>query len=171
MLYDIKKLIEKMKSISNTSTNIALAKLLDISYNTLNTWIKRGKIPQEVLLEFCTRYDCSLDYLLLDRVGEPPTLFSSSNNKSTTKNGNNKSTVKFYGIYPPLNIKPGDSISINKEAKHSPAFYLLLKDNIYFISKVNINPFLKSALIEDYGVQISLKEFNNINFGLIEQSR
>ena len=168
MLYDIKELIEKMKHLSNTSTNIALAKLLDISYNTLNTWIKRGKIPQEVLLEFCTRYNCSLDYLLLGKVSEPPTLFSESSN-STTRGDDNKSTIKFFGSYSPLSIEPGDTLSINKEAKYSPAFYLLLKDSIYFISKVNINPFLNSATLEDYKVQISLNEFDDINLGLIEQ--
>ena len=168
MLYDIKELIEKMKHLSNTSTNIALAKLLDVSYNTLNTWIKRGKIPQEVLLGFCTRYNCSLDYLLIGKVSEPPTLFSESSN-STTKDDENKSTFKFLGIYTPLNIAPGDTLSINKEAKYSPAYYLLLKDSIYFISKVNINPFLNSATLEDYGVQITLNEFDDINLGLIEQ--
>ena len=66
-LYNIKEVIEKMKQIANIDSNVQLAKIFNVSYNTLNTWIKREKFPQEILIEFVKKYNCSLDYLVLNK--------------------------------------------------------------------------------------------------------
>ena len=66
-MYLIKDVILKMKKIAGVDSNIELSKYLNISYNTLNTWIKRGKLPQETILSFCEQNNCSLDYLLLNK--------------------------------------------------------------------------------------------------------
>ena len=171
MLYDIKELIEKMKLISSSSTNVALAQNLDVSYNTLNTWIKRGKFPQEVLLDFCKKYHCSLDYLLLSNEDKSPTLANSQNESTHTNNeikDDTHTAFSFLGQYEHLNIKPGDQITINKKLLFSPAYYLLLKDRTYFISKVEIDPFLKIVVLDDYKVKITIDEFKKIKVGLIE---
>lgn len=171
MLYEIKTLIQKMKDLSNCSSNIALAKHLGVSYNTLNTWIKRGKIPQEILLSFCIRNNCSLDYLLLEKEdNKHPTLFKLDNSAPQSYYMDKREKVTFLGEYQQLNIKPGDTIIVNKGIRYSPAYYLLIKNRIYFISKVSLNPFLNSALIIDYEIKITLEEFNKINLGIIEKT-
>jgi len=171
MIYDIQEVIKKMKVISNISTNVALANLLKVSYNTLNTWIKRGKIPQEVLLDFCNTYQCSLDNLLLNRKDKYPLLFTINSNKNINKSHINKlqsrERIVFYGEYKPLNIRAGTEIEIDKSLNYSYAYYLLFKENIYFLSQVVLNPFKERAYINEYDIEISLKEFNEIKIGVL----
>ena len=167
-LYDIKELINKMRDISNANSNVKLANILNVSYNTLNTWIKRAKLPQDVLIEFANKYNCSLDYLILNKQ-EQNTL---TNNKTTLFNNaepQENKKIRYYGSFPALNISNGATLTLNKDSLHSNAYYLLKKDNIFFIAKVNFNVFSKQAtvILSDYIKELTLEEFNLLNQGLI----
>lgn len=172
-MYDVKTLIEKMKTIANIKSNIELASLLNVSYNTLNTWIKRHKLPQEVLIDFCNQYSCSLDFLVLNQnsttTSPSPTAASATIKKqvATTKEESAIDTFTFWGSYKELNIKPGDTIELSKSTMHSLAYYLLYKESIYCICQVFINPFKHLATLIDYDTTLTIEEFNTINLGLI----
>ena len=143
-MYDVKDLIEKMKLAANIKTNTDLAKELNISYNTLNTWLKRKKLPQEVILDFSGKYNISLDYLLLNTKSHKysnNSLFNATideKNKINTPANNDKGLISFifYGEYEPLNIKPGNILELDSALLHSNGHYLLKYDDIYFIAKV-----------------------------------
>jgi len=169
-MYDIKELIDNMKEIAKISTNIELAKLLNISYNTLNTWIKRKKIPQEVILSFCEKYKCSLDYLIYNK-NIDTTLFDIQISNEKEANYTTKEEVEeftFYGVYEALNIKPGSTFRLHKELYVTPAYYLLHKDSITFIALVEIDPFNKEVYLNDFNQRLHLEEFKTINLGLIK---
>jgi phage repressor protein C with HTH and peptisase S24 domain len=57
-------IIERLKKITKTKTNIELAKALKISESTVRSWKSRNKIPFEQCLEISDKYECSLDWLL-----------------------------------------------------------------------------------------------------------
>ncbi len=151
-MYNIKLLIDKMKQIANLKTNIDLAKELNVSYNTLNTWIKREKLPQEVILSFASQYNASLDFLLSEsNISEKDenSLFPplSKQNKPESITQNNTQKFIYYGEYEPLNIKIGDVLELNSTLLHSNGHYLLKYDDIYFIAQVTLNPLTNNAIV------------------------
>jgi len=154
-MYDVKDLIEKMKLAANINTNTDLAKELNVSYNTLNTWLKRKKLPQEVILNFANRYNISLDYLLLNKKlheDSRNSLFSTmpdENSENNTPATNDKRLISFtfYGEYEPLNIKPGNILELDSTLLHSNGHYLLKYDDIFFIAKVVLNIYTNRATV------------------------
>ena len=167
-MYDIKEVISKMKLIANVDSNIALANLLDISYNTLNTWIKRSKLPQEILISFCKKYNCSLDYLLLNKK-EEQNLFKT---KQQTDNLNNAQNTEYSFIYygkidgfESLKLK----LVINKKLLHSNALYLLKKNNIYIVASCSFDIFNNIVSIDSNNLKhtTSIDNFYKLNQGLI----
>jgi hypothetical protein len=167
-MYDIKKVINKMKQIANIDSNASLARLLNISYNTLNTWIKRHKLPQEVILSFCKKYNCSLDYLLLED-NNNPTLFINN----TIKNNNETSEIYSFIYYGDIkneqNFNKPLELTINTTLMHSNSYYLLNKENIYLVAKCSFDIFDNIVYIENENIthKISLDNFKEINRGLI----
>jgi hypothetical protein len=173
-MYDIKELIERMKSIANITTNVQLAQIFNVSYNTLNTWIKRKKLPQEQIIQFCEKYSCSLDFLIFNKERPTPSsLFTQT--ETTPTNSDTKTQIeesydyKFKGIYEPLQIEPGDRVTLNKDALVTPAYYLINKDGIELITLVRIDPFRKIVEVPEYNYSLTLEQFQNINQGLIEK--
>ena len=176
-MYNIKDLIDKMKLVAKLKTNIDLANELSVSYNTLNTWLKRKKLPQEVIINFAKKYNVSLDYLLLNKEfsnNEADNLFNScsdANIKATHNNiDNTVDKFHYYGDYEPLNIKNGDILELNSALFHSNGHYLLKSNDIYFIAKVIINIFENSVKIitsDNYSNTIDLSTFKSYNQGLI----
>ena len=61
---NIKEIIGRIKDAKKVSTNTALAQSLDVSYNTLNTWIKRGKIPEKIIKDIVQSEQLSYDWVL-----------------------------------------------------------------------------------------------------------
>ena len=165
---NIKDIISKLKEIANLNSNIELAKYLEISYNTLNTWIKREKIPQEVLLNFCIKNNCSLDYLLLDTKNslnkEQPTA-----NEKQTPNSNPTFSFNYYGIYKELNIEHSATLTLIKDTFHNNGYYLLKINDIYAIANVEFDIFGSNVTIKlpSNNHTISLEEFKKFNIGLI----
>ncbi len=175
-MYNVKILIDKMKQISNVKTNTDLAKELNVSYNTLNTWLKRGKLPQEVIFNFANKHNASLDFLLLDTNIEKQenSLFSSNltskkQNITTDINSNIQEYI-FYGEYEPLNIKPGDILELNSTLLHSNGHYLLKYNDVYFIARVIINVYTNKAIVKTLdNIQniIDLIDLKSHNIGII----
>ncbi len=171
-MYDVKDLIEKMKLVAKLKTNTDLAKELNVSYNTLNTWLKRKKLPQEVIINFANKYNTSLDYLLLKSNPSDNVQINLFNNEAEIPidSGTLLQSFVFYGEYEPLNIKPGDILELNSTLLHSDAHYLLHYNDIYFIAKVIINIFSDSATIittDNYKKEININNFKDHNMGMI----
>lgn len=61
---NIKEIIGRIKQSKNVSTNTKLAEKLGVSYNTLNTWIKREKIPEKIIQDIVQSEQLSYDWLL-----------------------------------------------------------------------------------------------------------
>jgi hypothetical protein len=156
-MQDIKIVIQKLKEIAKLNSNIELANYLNISYNTLNTWIKREKIPQEVLINFCIKNSCSLDYLLLDKEFKT-TLFSTSNT-------NSKDSFEFYGSIKELDIKGKTILKLEKNIYHNGAYYLIYSNDIYYVKEVYFNILDSKVTIDN--TTIDINKFKDINLGLI----
>jgi len=60
----IKNILERLKIYFKANNNKELAKKIGVNYQTLNTWIKRNKIPYELLHEIGQNENISLDWLL-----------------------------------------------------------------------------------------------------------
>jgi len=162
-MYEIKEVIENMKKISAIKSNTELANFFNVSYNTFNTWIKRKKFPQEILLYFCKKFDCSLDYLLFNKEN-PTTLFEHSNVSL-----NEEESLIYYGEYKDLNIKVGTKLVLKSALFHSGGYYILTKNSVYTIAKCNFNLFDSLVKIDENGTiyNIDFNEFKSINRGLI----
>jgi hypothetical protein len=166
-MYDIKDVINKMKLIANIDSNANLARLLDISYNTLNTWLKRHKFPQEILIAFCKEYNCSLDYLLLNK-DTKVNLFNQDNNTANyPKNADNFTYYGNISNIPELNTPT--TLTLDKEKLHSNSYYLLFKENIYTVALCKFDIFNNtvSITIDSNTNILPLEIFNTINKGLI----
>ncbi len=156
-MYDIKEVLKRMKTIAGVHSNIELAQILNVSYNTFNTWLKRKKFPQEILIEFSIRYECSLDYLLF-------------NKNKKKENNNGLLSVDYYGRYEPLNISFKAKLILKKDKFINGAFYLIKKENIYFIAQAffSFEDTKKVKLfIENESFDISFEFFRTLLMGLI----
>ena len=160
---NIKDLINKIKTVAKVSSNIELANYFNISYNTLNTWIKRGKIPQDILLDFCIKNNCSLDYLLLEK--QTNNLFEYNDTNSDT----NSYSFTYYGKVKELNIEQKAKLILDKNLLHNNGYYLTYLNTIYFIVNVEFDLFNITALLKykDKFKKLTIKEFKDINLGLI----
>jgi len=159
-MYEIKEVIKRLKEIAKVNSNIELAKIFNVSYNTFNTWLKRSKLPQEVIIEFAKKYNASLDYIVF---GKNSNLFEFKNHN----NNNNKNEFIYYGEFKKLNIKPGAKLKLDTTALFSNGYYLLFKNGIYTIKKCKIDIFLNLVTIDDK--KITILEFKEINKGLIKE--
>ncbi len=161
-MYNAKELLSRMKDVASVNSNSALAKLLNVSYNTLNTWLKRNKLPQEVILGFSNRYNCSLDYLI-----------KGDKNNNSFKNENISAEVDelpYFGTFEYLNLNYGSNVKIDTANIYSGGFYLLKKNDIYFVAQALINPFSEKVKLTDGALIdeiITMQEFLNIKIGLI----
>ena len=164
-MYNIKEVIERMKKVANISSNASLARLLNISYNTLNTWIKRNKLPQEVLIEFAKKFNTSLDYLIFGHI-EPDEIEKIEDQKIT-----NEIEFIYYGEYEPLNITINSKLKLNSTLLHSGAYYLLKQNDIYYIAKAYFNPFEENVLIKTSFFEKTIKKdiFLQYKIGLIQE--
>ncbi len=61
---NIKEIIKRIKGKKGIKTNTSLAEYLGVSYNTFNTWVKRGKFPEEVIKKIVQNEQLSYDWLL-----------------------------------------------------------------------------------------------------------
>jgi len=164
-MYNIKDVIDKMKKILNINSNIELANYLKVSYNTLNTWIKRGKIPQETIYDFCQKQNCSFDYLLTNK--NEPTLIPKDDYK---ENNNSEITFKYYAFYNDFDIPYGATLYLSPTLTISNGIYLLKDKNIYLLAKCKIDIFNDKVTIIEKEKTIStidLSKFNNIKKGLL----
>ncbi|CAG8865564.1 hypothetical protein PS627_01482 [Pseudomonas fluorescens] len=55
----------RLKQITGTTSDAALAKVLEISPQTLSSWKSRNRIPYSLCVEIAMREGVSLDWLLL----------------------------------------------------------------------------------------------------------
>ena len=59
-----KELIKRMLNVINGKSYTDLAKFLGVSRNTIDVWIRRGKIPEKNLIKFCQLTNVNFDWLL-----------------------------------------------------------------------------------------------------------
>lgn len=59
-----KLIIKRMCEVAKIANNKDLSDFLEVSYNTLNTWIKRDSIPMDKISEFVQKRQLSYDWLL-----------------------------------------------------------------------------------------------------------
>ena len=59
-----KEIIARIKELKSLPTNTAVAQYLGVSYNTLNTWLKRKKIPDSIIKKVVQDEQISYDWLL-----------------------------------------------------------------------------------------------------------
>ena len=165
-MYNIKDIITRMKHIANIQSNADLARDFNVSYNTFNTWLKRDKFPQEIILDFANRYNVSLDFLIF---GKRKNSQNSNENLSSTKNIEISKEFIFYGRYEPLNISPKNKLNLDANILHSSGYYLIKQREIYYIAQVFFNPFEQTVTLKTSQFAYTLKEeeFYNINIGLI----
>ena len=165
-MYDIKRTISKMKKIAKVSSNAELARVLDVSYNTFNTWLKRSKLPQEVLISFCKRFDCSLDYLILDK-----NINTKQNNTNEKTPQDSIYTYRYYGKLFGIENSSFIDLTINKSLMHTDANYLLNINDIYFVAFVSFDIFNNIAKVKYNNKEkdLSISEFKEINRGLITE--
>lgn len=65
-----KEIIERIKHLLGVSSNIELSKKLGVSYNTLNSWLKRGHIPDKYINNIVQSEQVSYDYIMTGRMEE-----------------------------------------------------------------------------------------------------
>ncbi len=160
-MYSAKELIGRMRKIAGLDSNIELARYFKVSYNTLNTWLKRNKLPQEVILEFAKKNGCSLDYLIFNKVNS----ISSIKNKEEPK----ITEFPYFGEYEPLKIGLNSVIKLDTDKIFSGGYYLCEIDNIIFIAQAKFDPFNKTVLLKNstFEKKITMEKFNTIKKGLI----
>ncbi len=167
-MYDIKDVISRMKYILSVDTNKDLAKSLNVSYNTLNTWIKRSRLPQDIILEFANRYNCSLDYLLLGK-----NIDNNLKNRDNTLFKDDMNIFKYYGNLENIEINNSNSyllLELDVDILHSGGIYLLEKKGVFTVCRCYFNIFNNSVSIKcsiDIEATIDLIEFKEINRGAI----
>lgn len=64
-MYDMKNVINNLKIVSKSKSNIELAKKMDVGYDTLKAWLKRNTIGSsfDIVYNFCKKNDYSLDQI------------------------------------------------------------------------------------------------------------
>ena len=162
-MQNIKQVVSRLKEIAKLDSNVDLANYLGVSYNTLNTWIKREKIPQEVLFEFCKKNNCSLDYLLFN------TKNSQTTNLFSTQENSNDDWHAYYGEFIDLQIKFKSKLKLNNNLLQNGGYYLVKYNKIEFITKAlfKINSNNLELIYNSQTTTITFDEFKNINLGLI----
>lgn len=63
--YLLSLVLTRLKLITNTQTDVELARVLQVSPQTLSSWKVRNSIPYPLCVEFARSHTCSLDWLLL----------------------------------------------------------------------------------------------------------
>jgi phage repressor protein C with HTH and peptisase S24 domain len=71
-MLSLNDVIERLKSITKTKTNTALADALKVNESTIRSWKNRGTIPYEQCLKVSETYDCTMDWLLKGVQNETP---------------------------------------------------------------------------------------------------
>lgn len=61
--YDLEIVLSRMREVSGTKNNVELAEALSLNANTLQKAISRGKIPDKHLVNFCSKYGVTFDWL------------------------------------------------------------------------------------------------------------
>ena len=169
-MYDIKDLIQKMKIAAGVNSNVELSNILNISYNTLNTWIKRKKLPQDVIFNFAKKYNLSLDYLIFDK---KETLLSAQNLKKVKDEKTENTNFKYFGVIDEFNINYSTLQIDTTPLLYDNGLYLLLIDKIYLIVKATFDPFNKEVLIKNNHLEkkLTLSQFLSYKKALIKSSK
>jgi len=63
----LKIILDRLKQYYNAENNRQLAQKIGVNYQTLNTWIKRNKIPYDLLHQIGQNENISIDWLLTGR--------------------------------------------------------------------------------------------------------
>ena len=163
-MYNIKEVVTRMKQVANIQSNADLARDFNVSYNTFNTWLKRDKFPQEIILDFANRYNTSLDYLIFGKNSH-----NSNENLLSIENIETGKEFIFYGQYEPLNILPKSKLKLDPNILHSSGHYLIKQRDIYYIAQAFFNPFEETVTLKtaQFTYTIKEEEFYNICIGLI----
>ncbi|WP_343596731.1 helix-turn-helix domain-containing protein [Pseudomonas sp.] len=65
--------LTRLKLITGSSTDVQLARTLEVSPQTLSSWKVRDSIPYSLCVDLARQHGCSLDWLLLgERDGKRP---------------------------------------------------------------------------------------------------
>ena len=59
-----KTILKRMSDVTKAGTNKELAEKLEVSYNTLNTWVKRDNVPMDIINSFVNSEQLTYDWLL-----------------------------------------------------------------------------------------------------------
>ena len=62
-IYNANEILQRLTFFSNLSTKKELSKVLNVSYNTLQTWIKRNSIDFDYIYSHVKKNNISLDKL------------------------------------------------------------------------------------------------------------
>ncbi|MDD2821333.1 MAG: helix-turn-helix domain-containing protein [Flavobacterium sp.] len=93
MKIDTKLFLLRLRMSLNAKSNVELAKILDVPYSTLNTWLTRNSLPVETIIGKSVCDNISVDWLLakedheLFRFSEFPTLIAAIEIATTTEEG------------------------------------------------------------------------------------
>jgi len=61
--------LARLKQLTDSSTDVQLARALGVSPQTLSSWKIRDSVPYSLCVEIARQYACSLDWLLLGEHG------------------------------------------------------------------------------------------------------
>lgn len=64
MKIDTKLFLLRLRTALNAKSNVQLAKILDVPYSTLNTWLTRNSLPVETIISKSVCDNISIDFLL-----------------------------------------------------------------------------------------------------------
>ncbi len=136
----IDNILKRLKEFFKVEKNIELAKALNISYNTLNTWLKRKRIPQDFLVNLAIKYNLSLDWLLLGKESQntsAKTIEQEVKQKEFIEAKLYKKTIfmldkEFFNFYFLLDSNLSSSLFIIKNFSHFAPFP---KDSLLLILK------------------------------------
>lgn len=67
----VRAIIDRIKARETMRTDREVAAFLRVPYQTLSSWVKRGSIPFDVLVDYAECHAASLDWLVLGRNASP----------------------------------------------------------------------------------------------------
>ena len=115
---DTLKILERIKTVTNSKNYAELARKLNIKDSTIRTWKTRGTVPYEACVLVTLNYDTTLEWLL---TGEAPS--------SVAKNRVNETQVFYNNITLPFYELKTESEHEYTDIEESDISNLLIKSN------------------------------------------